>query len=218
MKICFLCTYYSQWAHENLAPRSQAQWHAYKFCRAVKYKTINGTLEFPWKAGPETINTETVGRARYIFGFFIKRALKTLVLAAPVLVPIPSKDALPDATTFRSLDMVREAIASHGNWTIAPVLRFTKAIPPASEGGPRGREVLRPHLTVIARPPAGSIVLVDDIITTGGSLLASFDVLEAYGRPPVAAIVCGQTVADSLLTAFGDHEREIDHKPSAIDF
>src|ERR1051325_3238025 len=214
----FMCTYYSQWAHENIAPRSQGQWDAFKFCRAVKNRRINGTLTIPWRSGPETINAQSVGRARWAFGLFIKHIFdQVLHLQSPILVPVPSKDGLIGATTFRSLEMIQEAIAGHGNWTIVPLLRFSQPLQPANAGGPRGREALRPYLRVTNTPPIGELVLVDDIITSGGSLLASHDVLADIGRPPVAAIVCGHTVSDSLLSPCRfTHQKEIDTSPQPI--
>lgn len=216
MKVFFMCTYYSQWAHENIAERSQDQWHSFKFCRAVKSKRINGTLTVPWDTGPETISTNNVHRARSIFGMFIRFTLNSLNLQSPVLVPVPSKDGLLDAETFRSLEMVEEAIVGEGNWPIAPVLRVTEKLTPAYAGGPRGRDALKPYLRLIEMPPDGEIVLIDDIITSGGSILASYDILADAGRAPVAAIVCGHTVSDSLLSAFGLHEKDIDTSPQAI--
>jgi hypothetical protein len=218
MIVHFMCTYYSQWAHDNITPRSQEQWDAFKFCRAVKNRRINGTLTFPWRTGPEVIDAQTVDRARCIFGLFINYALQNAGLQSPVLVPVPSKDGLVGVTSFRSLEMIREAIAAHGNWPIAPVLRFSQALQPASAGGPRGRAALRPYLRVSDAPPPGELILVDDIITSGGSLLASYDVLAAIGRPPTAAIVCGHTVSDSLLSAFGAHQKSIDTSPQTIQF
>jgi hypothetical protein len=218
MQVHFMCAYYSQWAHTNLAPRSQPQWYAFKFCRAVKKRHINGTLEFPWKAGAETINAESVGRARWIFGYFIKSVLTELGLPeAPILVPVPSKDGLVGATTFRSLEMLRESVAPHGQFTIAPVLRFTHQLQPANSGGPRGREVLKPYMRVVEQPPDGPIILVDDLLTTGGSILASYDKLEEIGRAPVAAIVCGHTVSDSLLNAFGHHRKDVQTTPTLFE-
>ncbi|MBL7099973.1 MAG: hypothetical protein ISS15_20135 [Alphaproteobacteria bacterium] len=218
MIVYYMCTYYSQWAHNNIAPRSQDQWYSFKFCRAVKSRLINGTLTFPWNTGPEVINSQSVGRARWIFGLFIQRTLANLHLPNPILVPVPSKDGLLNAQTFRSLEMVQEAIATHGNWIIAPVLRFSQALQPANAGGPRGREALRPYMRVLCDAPPGQIVLVDDIITSGGSLLASYDALAAIGRPPIAAIVCGHTVSDSLLSAFGLHQKNVDTAPQAVQF
>jgi predicted amidophosphoribosyltransferase len=184
----------------------------------VKNRRINGTLTFPWRTGPEIINTQNVDRARWIFGVFIKSVLEQLNLPSPVLVPVPSKDGLMCSPTFRSLEMTKEATAAHGNWTIAPVLRFSEVLTPANAGGPRGREAIRPYLRVIVPPPPGQLVLIDDIVTSGGSLLASFDKLAEIDRTPVAAVVCGRTVADSLLSAFGLHQMSIDTSQQTVEF
>jgi len=218
MIVYFMATYYSQWAHENIAQRSQDQWYSFKFCRAVKSKRINGTLSFPWQAGPEIINSENVHRARFIYGLFIKFTIEEQRWETPVLIPVPSKDGLLGVDTFRSLEMTRESITGHGNWPIAPILRFSEALIPAHAGGPRGRDALAPYLRIEGQPPAGSLILVDDLITSGGSLLASYDALAAIGRPPVAAIVCGHTVSDSLLSSFGAHTKNIDTSPQIINF
>jgi hypothetical protein len=220
MIVHYMATYYSQWAHENLAQRSQAQWYSFKFCRAVKSKRLNGSLVFPWLNGPEVINEQTIGRARAIFGMFIEHAIGDSGILNPILVPVPSKDGLFGAAQFRSLAMLQEAVAAvpNQNWQIAPALRFNEVLQPAHAGGPRGREALRPYLNVVAPLSEGPIILVDDIVTTGGSLLASYDALNAVGRAPVAAIVCGHTVSDSLLSAFGHHQKNIDTAPQQIFF
>jgi hypothetical protein len=76
MNVHFMAAYYSQWAHKNIAPRSQDQWYSYKFCNAVKHNRINGTLVFPWQAGAEVIGQTTVSRCRTIFGLFIKYTIE----------------------------------------------------------------------------------------------------------------------------------------------
>ena len=106
---------------------------------------------FPWKVGQEVINESSVGRARTIFGIFIGHAITDLGLTNPVLVPVPSKDGLIGAATFRSLDMLREALVGNTARTVAPALRFTEQLQPAHAGGLRGREALAPYLQVV--PP-----------------------------------------------------------------
>lgn len=218
MIVHFMAAYYSQWAHQNLAPRSQDQWYSFKFCRAVKNRRINGSLQFPWKTGPEVINEQNVGRARWIFGTFVKYALEATGSASPVLIPVPSKDGLILASDFRSYAMAREAASPHGEWSIVPALRFSQQLQPASTGGPRGRGTLLPFLRVSEPIPPGDIILIDDIVTTGGSLLDSYDALARIGRAPVAAVVCGHTVSDSLYSAFGHHTKIIDTAPQVIPF
>jgi hypothetical protein len=216
MIVHYMATYYSQWAHQNLAPRSQDQWYSFKFCRAVKNRRLNGSLTFPWVGNPEIINEGSVHRARAIFGEFIAHVITHIGVSDPILVPVPSKDGLVGVDDFRSFAMVREAAANR--WPVVPALRFTQTLQPAAAGGPRGREVLRPYLTTAQALPLGSVILVDDIVTTGGSILAAYDVLSASGRGPFAAIVCGHTVSDSLLSAFGHHQKNIDTAPQQISF
>jgi hypothetical protein len=219
MIVHYMATYYSQWAHDHLAPRSQDQWYSFKFCRAVKSGRINGSLIFPWAEGPETINEQNVGRARSIFGIFITHAIGHCAVVNPILVPVPSKDGLIGTPEFRALTMLNESVVpTDSGWHVAPSLRFNQALQPAHAGGPRGRMALKPYLTVADAIPPGPIVLVDDIVTSGGSLLASYDALAAVGRSPIAAIVCGHTVSDSLLSAFGHHQKNIDTTPQQIFF
>ena len=104
MKIYYLCTYYSQWAHRNFStahPRTVGR--VFNFCRAVKNRLINGTLTVPFAEGPEVIHGSSVVRAREIFGLFIINRLSHLKLDHPILIPIPSKDGLVEAHSFRSL-------------------------------------------------------------------------------------------------------------------
>ena len=107
MIVHFMCVYYSQWAHENLAKRTQEQWYSFKFCRAVKRRNINGDLSIRLRSGVEAINQSNVGRAREIFGKFIDHTCKTIMATNPVLIPVPSKDGLIGANTFRSLQMAQ---------------------------------------------------------------------------------------------------------------
>jgi predicted amidophosphoribosyltransferase len=149
---------------------------------------------------------------------FIDHAINHCAVLNPILVPVPSKDGLISAVEFRALTMVQESVTAIGKWQIAPVLRFNRPLQPAYAGGPRGRAALQPYMTVTHPIPAGPIILVDDILTTGGTLLASYDALLAVGRAPAAAIICGHTVSDSLLSAFGHHQKNIDPTPQQIVF
>ena len=219
MDLHFLCAYYPQWAHVNLAPRTQQQWDAFKFCRAVKNRRINGSLKFPLKPKPEIITEANVGRARAIFGRFIEVTLEQIEIENAILIPFPSKDGILGAASFRSLDMLTESISSRPiSVRICPVLRFNEQLKQAHAGGPRGRAAIYPYLTLSGPIPNGEIVLVDDLVTTGGSIMAAQDILREHGHFPSAAISCGLTVSDSLFAPFGLHSRPIDADPDDIDF
>jgi phosphoribosylpyrophosphate synthetase len=212
MNVHFMCAYYSQYAHEHIAKRTQKQWHAYKFAKAVKTKEINGDLSFPWKLKPhEKIDQSNVARARSIFGYFLNSRLEDLGLLDASIVPIPSKDGIVGAKTFRSLEMVRESlIPYHPDAKIEPIVRLTHSLQKASEGGPRGREELRPFICIVGRPASEKIVLVDDIFTTGGSILSAYDVLKDFDIETECAICCAHTVSDSLTAPFGVQMRSYD--------
>ncbi len=97
--------------------------------------------------------------------------------------------------------MLEEALG--GSPAHSPILRFTEKLVPANAGGPRGRSALQPYLKVIGDVRGKKVLLIDDIYTTGGSLRASIDVIEAAGGSVTAGIVCGYTVSDSQRPPFG---------------
>ena len=68
-------------------------------------------------------------------------------------------------------------------------------------------------------PPKGDlkgkkIVLVDDLVTTGGSLLACKDCLEAAGATVVGAVTRGRTVYDATEAPFKSREFELTEEMS----
>lgn len=53
------------------------------------------------------------------------------------------------------------------------------------------------------------VVLIDELFSTGGSLLASSDALSAAGAHVLGAITCGKTIYDFNTPAFGSQEFEL---------
>lgn len=199
-RICHCVPYYSQSAHDQ-NPRSQQEWDAYKFCTAVKKKSVSGYFTLP-KVG--RISEKNIDRARTAFGALVGELLKTYKLTDCVLVPVPSKDSFV-SSTFRSLVMVREAVPAY-LLQVKPALVFNKSLSAASTGGDRGFYAVYPHLSLTKTFQHGSesrrIVLIDDIITTGGTMLASKRRLEEAGHRVELGIACGRTTHAKISTIF----------------
>jgi hypothetical protein len=93
-----------------------------------------------------------------------------------VLLPIPSSK-----TTARSADDFRAALIARAiaalctsPASVVSALRWKRPMASASEeGGPRDARVLYPFLTLTAPVPNGTCVLVDDVLTSGGHLIAA---------------------------------------------
>ena len=127
-----------------------------------------------------------------------------------LLVPVPSKDGVVGTASFRTLDMTNEALK--GTELAAQVvagLRWTQSLTKAHEGGSRNRGLLGPLLQVDDAVKGKQVILIDDLFSTGSSLLASEDVLKAAGCTVLGAIACGKTVYDLNTPHFGEQEFEL---------
>ena len=130
--------------------------------------------------------------------------------AGGYLLPVPSKDGLLAAKSFRTLDMTKEALKSTSLATrIVGGLKWKEELTKAHEGGSRNREVLAPLLHVDDSVKGKEVILIDDLFSTGSSLLAAEDVLKAAGCTVLGAITCGKTIYDLNTPHFGEQEFEL---------
>jgi predicted amidophosphoribosyltransferase len=147
---------------------------------------------------------------RPTFGKWLAKKLPDFSADPILVVPVPSKDALPKAASYRSIEMAREALKGSARTdSVYDALRWDEVLKPAHESGPRGRAELLPHLQARGELAGQKIVLVDDLITTGGSLLACKDKLEAAGATVLGAITCGRTVYDAKVPPFKECEFDL---------
>src|SRR5690606_2249601 len=109
--------YYSQRAHDEIARRSQEEWDAWKYCGAVKSRSMNGYCTIP---GNQRLDMSNIGLARQNFGVWLAGLL--VGRGDVYVVPVPSKDSF-DKPEFRSLAMLREAMPQMQN-RLLPIVRF----------------------------------------------------------------------------------------------
>ncbi|MCC5777887.1 phosphoribosyltransferase [Nitratireductor sp. B36] len=175
---------------------------------------MNGYLTVPFKKGPQRINEQDAAKTRLIFGRFIAETVR-LHYQGNALVPVPSKDSFSQ-DDFRSLTMLQSAVPDDLDNPIVPAVRFVSNLLPASQGGLRGVDAVYPHLMVSEHFKPRPVVLIDDIITTGGTILAAKQRLEERGFEVSAAIVCGRTVA-AAEKAFFPREFELLQEQGEVD-
>jgi hypothetical protein len=208
MKVRFICGYYSDRA-KTLSPRPEIYWDAYFFVWIVKTGEFKRSFYIHRKDGTSVqITRGNKGVPRQLFGTWIGHQASVLGEGAS-LVPVPSKDGVVGASSYRSLEMVREALRGTPLAALAhDALRWTEALPKAHEGGPRRRAELLMYLK--ATDVRGRrVILVDDLLSTGGSLLACRDTLETAGAEVLGALTCGRTIYDFDTKPFGTQEIDL---------
>jgi pyrimidine operon attenuation protein/uracil phosphoribosyltransferase len=205
MKVIFFCGYYPDRAH-NKKRRTEDYWNAYFYVWAVKFGTHKKDF---YILNPERLNItkRNFDLVRKNFGKWASGQIPKLSGEDLVLVPIPSKDALVGRATYRSLQMAVETFKDtpYAN-CVLDGLRWKKDITKAHEGGARSRAILLPLLEASPQIKGKKIILVDELFSTGGSLLASSDCLIAAGAEVLGAITCGKTIYDFETPPFGTAE------------
>jgi predicted amidophosphoribosyltransferase len=210
MKVYFMCGYYSDLAHSKQR-RPENYWDAYFFCWGVKVGEYKRSFSIHSGKDKTYITKSNFSLARETFGKLIEKcAAKLDPESAALLVPVPSKDGIHDAASFRTLDMTNEALrgtdlANRVNGGLV----WSKEIPKAHEGGARSRKILAPLLSVDDFLKGKKVILIDDIFSTGSSLLAASDALTAAGCTVLGAVTCGKTIYDLETPHFGEQEFEL---------
>jgi hypothetical protein len=212
MKVAHACGYYSELAVKagKPRPRNPPFWESYMFCHAVKSGEFHRRFYIDKQSGRLNITKANFPMVRPTFGDWAARKLPTFSEEPVLLVPVPSKDGVKTATTYRSLRMAQEALKGTAyEGSIFDGLRWNKKLKSAHDGGPRKRAELLPHLETRGDLKDKKVVLIDDLVTTGGSLLACQDRIEGAGAKVVGAITCGRTVYDASEPPFKAREFEL---------
>ncbi|WOJ89686.1 phosphoribosyltransferase [Methylocapsa polymorpha] len=208
MKLFFMCGYYSDAANESAA-RTPNYWDAYRFCRAVRSGQFEQPFNIHTKSDKIRVAKANIGLARRAYGRFIaKRIAEEGSWSNPLLVPIPSEDALINAKEFRSWVMLSEALAPiELKWALVDALLWVEPPPPLVQDADVGQRDEIAGLMTCDFPVSGqAIVLVDDLVSTGTTLLAARDRLRAEGAVVLGAIACGRVIDDFDTEAFGRQE------------
>jgi predicted amidophosphoribosyltransferase len=142
--------------------------------------------------------------ARPMFGRFIAKQVQADWGTDLDLVPVPSKDGVVGVVDFRTSQMLKEGLSTTAlKDRTLNALYWSDQLEKAHQGGSRRRDFLKEHLSAGVEVKGRNIVLVDDLLSTGGSLLASRDFLEEHGAKVLGAVTCGRTIYDFDTKPFG---------------
>jgi len=179
----------------NLRSKTQDDWIALHFVNAIKRTPLSGYAQLRLPCGERVrIDREAADRAPMWFAQFAVNALSWRDLLPCGLVPVPGSACGLEATdppqTFALADALAAAIG--GDVVALDLLRWARPMPQAhAADGTRDPQVLYGRLRARDRtwPIARKrLVLVDDVVATGGHLRAAAAFLNDYGADVMHAI------------------------------
>jgi hypothetical protein len=212
--VCFcgyFCNNSMRWRPEDF--------DSYKWVQALKGRELNKYALVPVDGVKRRLSNENLGEAVIWLGIYVADYLKEQEITGPFLVvPVPNSDCVASSTKKPRTRRLAKAICDTLNdgSTVLDCLRWKKNLGSASEdGGPREAEILYRNLVILEDVLKEtdcdlSVMLVDDVTTSGGHLQACASKLDTKGLG-VDIVVCGgKTVYDQNNSAFHIYEYNLD--------
>lgn len=207
--------------------RRQGDWDASKLVHALKGDDFSGYANFARDGvsvnlsashGISRCQTHALDAVATVLATVVKQTTSTAVL-----VPVPSSQSTVNAPVQGASSKLAHAIVQKtgGSYWAVDAVAFTQAIQSARSGGERNPKRLLPLLQVVGRPWDRRIpvIIVDDVITRGGHLLASAECLRQSNYQVLGGVVAARTVLDQDLDALGlmEHTFTDPFDPSYVD-
>lgn len=127
------------------------------------------------------------------FGRFAAAQARAAGIEDPVFVAIPNRNALAEVADFKSAGLARAAAQAFGAGAAAYTgLRF-RALVPKAQGVRQRVSDLVENMVMIALPPPGTLVLIDDVYTLGRHITAANQILP---RRAALCVVAARTMKE----------------------
>jgi len=184
-------------------PWAERHWIAKKMQDILKGETVNGYFYLTVDKRQKRFDGSNQGEAQDLVCISAGRKLEGKPKPFTI-VPIPNSAAsIAAAGTYATL---RLATAIAGKMTtpqlVVDALRWVRPITSSRAGGSRDPDVLAANLQVV-RVPQSPVILLDDVMTTGGHFVAAAQVLRARGVIVRSGIALTRTTWESDAGTLG---------------
>lgn len=186
---------------------------AFKFVQALKGNNINGYAWLPRAAGPLRINTADCSAAFTVFGEWGAHQVHQTGVVNPRLVAVPSSSCLGLGEDDKGRKLVSCIADRSPGAVVGEMLHWHERLLKAADGGSRDPAVLYANLRVQLHVPPSNIILVDDVVTSGGHLLACARALRSFGHTVEHAICAAQTVWTHPQDIWTVDQRDLEANP-----
>lgn len=187
---------YPSWGPDVQKWREQ-DYDAHFFVHAVKNdreKIGQRATRLPMGAGGTyvRVDRDNLEIPQRFFARWAADKVRRLELERPVFVAIPNRDGLVEAKSFNTARLARMAAAAFGAGAEAFTgLRFREYVP-KEQGKRQSVRELMANMVLLEEPPAGTLVILDDVFTLGKHVTATVKMLPKK-RAPDVAVVAGKT-------------------------
>ncbi|WP_147391876.1 hypothetical protein [Paracoccus onubensis] len=193
MKVVSLVGYPSY--QESGLQFDKQDWVAHNLVKALKGKEFRGYSNVKINGTNHRITKDNRQPVIDLFGSAISKYMKRLPAGAAVFI-VPSSDCLEFSDDPKA-QSIAASIASAGcEHRVFIPFRWSSRLPKAVDGGNRNYQFLAQHLELHPPPHVANVVLIDDVVTTGGHLRACSEVCRRHNIVVSSAICFARTVWD----------------------
>jgi len=185
-------------------------YNALKFVKAIKGLPVNGFARIPVC---DVLRRLEHGNSEEAIGWFGELARAYLLgqnLPRPVsFVPIPNSScAMGNDQVPRTRLLAQAIVNGFEESDVWDGLRWRTVMLPSSQGGTRNPQVLYDNLVIAQEVPARTLVLVDDVRTTGAHFVAALARVAERGAVCSLALCAARRVDSQEDTSFSVREEE----------